>query len=265
VKTFLSLLFFASVIVCRPSPLFAEDSLLTDVNGDGTVSVTAFGDSITYGVGDGSSPDDYVEAISDAGEPRGYPQRLSSMLKVGVRNLGIPGEEFVTQGIYRLPAVVTKPTVDTVVVLEGSNDSVMQIPLGDFARAVQTAINITRASGKQIIFATIPPATGNHSSLAPITGSYSGKIRELAALNEIPLVDVEALWNSTCPELASCDLYNLPEGLHPNTKGYNALSQIFAAKLLGIDLTSAGGAAQLEGRLGLPAGSVVVRPPTASN
>jgi hypothetical protein len=36
-------------------------------------------------------------------------------------------------------------------------------------------------------------------------------------------------------------------------------------KLLGIDLTSAGGAAQLEGRLGLPAGSVVVRPPTASN
>jgi lysophospholipase L1-like esterase len=252
------------LVASFPGALQAESSLLTDVNGDGTISVTTFGDSITYGVGDGSAPGDFVEDISDSGEPRGYPLRLNSLLKVPVQNSGVPGEEFVVEGVYRLPSVATRATVDTMVVLEGSNDAVMQIPQSAFARAVQTAINITRAAGKQIVFATIPPATGSHASLAPITEAYSARIRELAAINDIPLVDVEALWRSTCPELESCDLYNLPEGLHPNTKGYDALSQMVAAKLFGIDLLSAGGAAQLEGKLGLPAGSVIVQPPAAS-
>jgi hypothetical protein len=79
----------------------------------------------------------------------------------------------------------------------------------------------------------------------------------------VRLADVETLWRSTCPELTQCDLYNLPEGLHPNRKGYDALAQIFAAALLGIDLLSSGGPAELEVALGLDSGGVIVKPPTS--
>jgi lysophospholipase L1-like esterase len=208
-------------------------------------------------------PGQDVATIEDSGSPRGYPKRLTSLLNLSVRNSGIPGEELVAQGVWRIPDLVSSSQVDTVLFMEGSNDAVKQISRGDYARAVQRAINVTRASGKQIVVATIPPATGDHAALRFITESYSSAVRELAAINEVPLADVETLWHSTCPELESCDLYNLPEGLHPNTKGYDALAQIFAATLLGIDLLAPTGPADLESALGLSEGSVVVRPPTS--
>ncbi len=252
-----------TLLVCFSAYGVAEESLINDVNGDGVVNVTGFGDSITYGVGDGISPGEEVPVIEESGSPRGYPKRLSFMLNVSVRNSGVPGEELVAQGVWRIPDVVGSSQVDTVVLMEGSNDAVKQTSSGDYARAVQRAINVIRASGKQIVVATIPPPTGARSSLAPFTESYSATARELAAINEVRLADVETLWHSTCPELENCDLYNLPEGLHPNTKGYDALAQIFAASLVGVDLLSPSGPSELEGALGLPAGSVVVRPPAS--
>ncbi len=251
---------FASLL-SGPSFATAQESLVNDVNGDGVVNVTSFGDSITYGVGDGLAPGTDVPAVEESGSPRGYPKRLRLSLNLSVRNSGVPGEELVAQGVWRIPEVVVGSQVDTVVLMEGSNDSVKQTSAGDYARAVQRAINVVRASGKQMVIATIPPPTANHSSLAPITESYSSVVRELAALNEVGLADVEALWHSTCPELEQCDLYNLPEGLHPNTKGYDALAQMMAAALLGVDLLSPAGPAELESALGLPDGGVIVRPP----
>jgi lysophospholipase L1-like esterase len=257
-------LYAITLLVCFSAYGVAEESLVNDVNGDGLVNVTGFGDSITYGVGDGLSPGEDIPVVEESGSPRGYPKRLSSMLNLSVRNSGVPGEELVAQGVWRVPDVVGSSQVDTVVLMEGSNDAVKQTSTGDYARALQRAINVVRASGRQIVIATIPPPTENHSSLAPFTESYSATVRELAALNEVRLADVEALWRATCPELEQCDLYNLPEGLHPNTKGYDALAQMIAAALLGVDLLSPSGPSELESALGLSAGSVVVRPPTSS-
>jgi lysophospholipase L1-like esterase len=250
--------------LCVAASAYAEESLLSDVNGDGLVGIAAFGDSITYGVGDGYAPGADVPVIEESGAPRGYPKRLTSLLNLSVRNSGVPGEELVAQGVWRLPQIVTSAQVDTVLLMEGSNDSVKQISRGDYARALQRAINVTRAAGKQIVVATIPPPTANHESLAFITESYSSAVRELAAINDVPVADVEVLWRSTCPELQTCDLYNEPEGLHPNKKGYDALSQIFAASLMGVDLLSPSGPSELESALGLPEGAVVVRPPEAT-
>lgn len=257
-------LYALTLLVCFSASGAAEESLVNDVNGDGVVNVTGFGDSITYGVGDGISPGEDVPVIAESGSPRGYPKRLTSILNLSVRNSGVPGEELVAQGVWRIPDVVGSAQVDTVVLMEGSNDAVKQISRGDYARALQRAVNVIRASGKQMVVATIPPPTGARSSVALFTESYSAAARELAAINEVRLADVEALWYATCPDLKQCDLYNLPEGLHPNTKGYDALAQIFAAALLGVDLLSPSGPAELESALGLPAGSVVVRPPTSS-
>jgi lysophospholipase L1-like esterase len=257
-------LYALALLACFSAYAVAEESFVNDVNGDGIVNITGFGDSITYGVGDGLPPGADVPVVDESGSPRGYPKRLSSMLNLSVRNSGVPGEEFVAQGVWRIPDVVGGAQVDTIVVMEGSNDAVKQISTGDYARAVQRAINVIRASGKRIVVATIPPPTGTHASLLPFTESYSATVREQAAINEVRLADVEALWHATCPNLEQCNLYNLPEGLHPNTKGYDALAQIFAAALLGIDLLSPSGPSELEGALGLSEGSVVVRPPASS-
>ena len=36
----------------------AAEGVLSDTNGDGQIEVLAFGDSITYGIGDGTKPGD---------------------------------------------------------------------------------------------------------------------------------------------------------------------------------------------------------------
>lgn len=258
-----SLLMAATLLLIRPACTYGETSaqpasVLKDVNGDGMVQISAFGDSITYGVGDGTQPGEVVEVITESGVARGYPKRLATLLNILVRNAGIPGEELVAQGVYRIPQVVGNAELDTIVIMEGSNDSVLQIARGEYTRSLQTAINVARAAGKEVVVATLPPPTGVHESLAPITESYSTVVRDLALINNIALADVEALWYSACADMRACDLYNQPEGLHPNTKGYTALAQIFAAALLGIDLLSPDGRAALAGALGVPVSSVVV-------
>ncbi len=43
-------------LIFTPLILQAQESVLADVSGDGTVRITAFGDSLTFGVGDGTKP-----------------------------------------------------------------------------------------------------------------------------------------------------------------------------------------------------------------
>ena len=59
-------------------------------------------------------------------------------------------------------------------------------------------------------------------------------------------------------------MYNLPDGIHPNTRGYDAIAQTVLATLYGIDIFAAQGAADLEAALGLAAGTVIVRPDPAA-
>ena len=208
-------------------------STLSDRNGDGVVEVLAFGDSITYGVGDGIPPGQYVEQIYDAGAPRGYPLRLSSMLGISVLNAGVPGEELTTTGAYRFPGVVAGSSADTVIIKEGINDAVHVVDTGTFSEAMQRVINVARAEGKGVVIATLAPPTQIHASLAPIANAYSASIRTLAVLNSVPLVDLEAVFYEACPMLSTCSFYNLPEGLHPNTLGYDAIAEAMADGLRG--------------------------------
>jgi lysophospholipase L1-like esterase len=233
---------------------------LRDMNGDGKVEVLAFGDSITYGVGDGIKPGEYVEEITSSDNPGGYPRRLKNLLGVPVRNAGVPGEELVASGVYRVASVVTNSSADVVVLLEGSNDAVHVVSRGDYSRALQKAINVARADGKQVVLITVPRPSDMHASLTPFTEAYAEAVRELATINDLPVADMQRAWSNACADPFQCQLYNLPEGLHPNTLGYDHMAQTVAATLLNIDIFAPGGAAQLEQALDLPAGSVVVKP-----
>jgi lysophospholipase L1-like esterase len=214
-------------IVCT-SGAYAQDAILGDRNGDGSVEVIAFGDSITYGVGDGYSPDEYVEEISDFGKPRGYPVRLSSLLGVSVLNAGVPGEGLAEDGsetgVERFPSVVLGSDADVVIIAEGTNDAQRLVPNDVFGPALQKMVNVARASGKQVVLSTLANPIGLRSQYAPFTANISNLIRDVAAINSLPLVDIEALFETGCPVYDDCQYYNRPEGLHPNTLGYDAIA-----------------------------------------
>jgi lysophospholipase L1-like esterase len=239
------------VVAGAATGAIAQDSppILGDLDGNGSVNILCVGDSLTFGVGDGG--------LSSQDRPAGYPSRLSSLLQVPVRNAGIPGEEFVAAGVFRYPDVLSG---DFSLILEGSNDAVKQVNTGLYARAVQRAINVSLARGVQPVLATIPPPCCEHAALAPYTESYSMSIRELGAVNALAVADLERAWKSTCVDKTECELYNLPEGLHPTARGYTVMAQSFAATLLGIDLFNANGPANLAAALGIDPSAVIVKP-----
>lgn len=215
---------YATLLCGVATRAYAQGGVAEDRNGDGSIHILAFGDSITYGAGDGENPGDYIEELSGVGEPRGYPLRLSAAGGWQVSNAGVPGEELLRGGVQRFPSVVADSDVDVVVFLEGVNDAVQRVEASEYRIAVQRIINVARAEGKNILLNTLPPTTGLRASLAPYTNLYSSIIRDLATLNRVSFADLEQRFQTDCPELASCALYNIPEGLHPNTAGYNAIA-----------------------------------------
>jgi lysophospholipase L1-like esterase len=233
--------FLSVSILClslfQASYAWADGPLLGDRNGDGDVEVLAFGDSITYGVGDGNAPGEYVGAISDIGEPRGYPLRLSSLLGVTVLNAGIPGEELVglsglrESGVDRFPTTALGSSADVIILMEGSNDARYDASPSQYARILQKVINVARADNRALLLATLPPPTLQRAEFAPRVISYSSVVRDLGAVNTVPVVDVAAGFLTECPEISTCQYYNLPEGLHPNTVGYDAIASMMANAL----------------------------------
>jgi lysophospholipase L1-like esterase len=208
------------------SGVSAEAQVLRDVTGDGQVEVLAFGDSITYGVGDGNNPGDYIPEIADEGRPRGYPRRVSEATGLAVSNAGNPGERLIRGGLERFPGLVVGSDIDAIIFMEGANDAVHQIEGSQYRRAAQRVINVARAEGKSIVLATLPPPTSSRASLALFTTFYSSIIKDLGVINSVPVADVEQRFLSACADLNTCELYNLPEGLHPNTVGYDAISEV---------------------------------------
>ncbi len=213
------------------NPAFASDRPLKDTNGDGQIEVLAFGDSITYGVGDGASPGAYVPDITESGSPRGYPVRLSALLGVPVYNAGVPGEELCTDGVERFPNLVVNSSVDVVIIKEGTNDTQRFVTTRTLSANLQRVINVARAEGKSVVLATLVPPTGDHAQFAGFSAVYSSAIRNVATSNSLPLADIEQAFFQVCPELTTCSLYNLPEGLHPNTAGYDMMTETIAAAL----------------------------------
>jgi lysophospholipase L1-like esterase len=231
----LSLLFIS--IVSRCPGAFADSSPLSDRNNDGQVEVVAFGDSITYGVGDGTQPGQYISEIDDVGDPRGYPLRLSSKLAVPVLNAGIPGEMVIgipgprISGVNRFPEIIVGTSADLVIILEGVNDARYEISATELEAGYQKMINVARADNKNVAIATLLPPTVQHGVLAPTAALYSQTIRGLGVMNGISVIDLEQGFLRDCPDLSTCAYYNLPEGLHPNTVGYDAIATMVATAM----------------------------------
>ncbi len=209
----------------------AEPAAFRDRNGDGIIHILAFGDSITYGVGDGYEPGEVVVDIESSGGVGGYPSRISEATGVAVSNAGVPGERMLFSGTERFPQLVANSDVDTVLFMEGANDAIHRILGGDYRVALQKVMNVARAEGKHLVVGTLPSPVAFHESLSLYTALYSSIVRELGVLNSVPVADIEQVYAQQCPESDECLLYNIPEGLHPNTAGYDAMAEEFLTVL----------------------------------
>ncbi|MBX7136883.1 MAG: SGNH/GDSL hydrolase family protein [Oligoflexia bacterium] len=246
-KTFIISLLCALVL---PAVLVHADGFeLTDLNGDGTIRFLAFGDSITFGIGD-------TQGI-------GYPGRLETMIGLLVDNEGDPGEVFLNTGVNRLGQLLQNSAADYVLLMEGANDARSHVDGAQMEVGFQKSINAAQALGKTPILMTLPPPCCEHGGLTPSTESYGRVMLALGEENSIPVVNLRKAWITTCTSIGECQLYNLPEGLHPNAQGYLVMAQTIAATLFNIDIFAEGGAADLEGALGLPEGTVIVKPEPA--
>ncbi|MDC0357497.1 GDSL-type esterase/lipase family protein [Oligoflexia bacterium] len=241
-----------------PIQLVAEELVFQDNNGDGTIRFLAFGDSITFGVGDGVSAGAFVEEVS-GGHGGGYPKRVSDMTDIKVTNAGFAGEIFTEEGYRRLPGLLSNAKADFLVFLEGANDATFQVGSSAYRLALQKVINVAFASNVGVVLVTLPPPCCNHAGLDFFTGAYNQVMRSLANINDVFLADVEKNWLFVCSDPKQCGLLNLPEGLHPNAKGYDLIAQTVLATLYGIDLLEVGGSAKLEATLGLEPGSLIIQ------
>ncbi|MCB0320119.1 MAG: SGNH/GDSL hydrolase family protein [Bdellovibrionales bacterium] len=216
-------------------PAFAQIEL-KDVNGDGQVKAVAIGDSITAGIGDGVASGVFVEEAPIIPGVLGYPGRVENFLGILVDNKGVPGEILTDGTAYRFASAVSSSSPDYVFIMLGANDAIFRTDGGLYRAALQKLINIADVLGVQVVLMTPPPTCCERASLAPYIQVYGSEVRELAAVNEISYVDVQVGFQQVCPRSSSCSLLNQPEGLHPNTAGYDAIGRMIAEAVLGESL-----------------------------
>ncbi|HEX2251784.1 MAG TPA: GDSL-type esterase/lipase family protein [Thermoanaerobaculia bacterium] len=194
----------------------------------------AFGDSITAG-----SFDDDPEY--NQGEEKGYPPRLEEILQsrgiqADVRNYGFPGETTL-EALSRIDRVLAEnPDGDALLLMEGTND-LNRI-------SIETIVSNLRAMARKATQAGVTPVHGTIIPRHPnnrfdgtnrVTRDLAGEIRELAHLNGRNLADPYEVFKNQIPNAFST-LYILGgDTLHPNGAGYDALAEIWADVLTGID------------------------------
>lgn len=254
----LSLYFSLSTkLLAQDSSTTIDGSLLFDRNGDGVINILFFGDSVTSGVGDGFGSEEEVFEVDPTVRTAGFPNRVSDLLQVNVIKRGLPGEVFINDGINRFAQEIIRSNADVVFFLEGLNDAIFRTSSGEYENAIQKVINITNAVGKTPVIGTLPPPCCDRKERSDITNAYSNKVRDVTRLNNVKFTDFERLWNTVCPSPERCSLVNKPEGLHPNTRGYDGMAQLVVADLQGVDLFSLVGIQSFSSITGIPAESVI--------
>lgn len=192
-----------------------------------SLSVLAFGDSLTSGVG--------------ASQP--YPEKLRAGLglvytkgAVVVTNGGRPGE-LASAGVARLAALLQPPR-HFVLIMEGVNDLNAKVndpanpnDLDTAATALTSMVQQAKASGATVVLATLPPQrpgwlllTGRPAKSPDLIDALNARIRQIAADQGVALADVSAAFNGDLSLIGA-------DGLHPTQAGYDRIADTFLAVL----------------------------------
>jgi len=187
----------------------------------------AFGDSITEGVVSPAPMFLMALALHD-----GYPDELQSRLSsryplqnVVVVNRGISGEKL-SQGVDRLPGVITADRPEVVLLLEGVN-GIRETPLAELSADLATMVDETLNRGVDVIIGRLLGASADyeasHPGIVAAVEKMNGEIDQIAATRGIgPAVDFYGLFTAN-PQLLG--------GLHPTEEGYRLMADAWAAAI----------------------------------
>lgn len=196
--------------------------------------VVAFGDSITEGVGDTSSP-------------RGYPPKLERILRdagvdARVENFGFPGET-TFEALSRIESALSGGG-DYFVLLEGTNDvSLIEdglLSVESVISNLETLGTRARSRGFEAVLGTLlpRPRSARKDRDNAITREVSWEIYELAASKNRAFADIWTRFNPFFDIDVFRTLYSSPDDDpvgHPNKAGYEVMASLFADQILEID------------------------------
>lgn len=187
----------------------------------------AFGDSITFGVGD-----DPARA-----EP-GYPPRLASLLQTRgeaaeVRNEGLSGET-TGEGVTRITTAL-EPGDDVLLLMEGTND-IGKVSIETIRFNLEEIARKAAVRGVATVHATavprLPSASNDGQNL--LTRQLAAAVRELAWEEDRDLADPFEVFFRLTPNFPSLYVGG-DDKVHPNAAGYDLLARVFADVLTDVD------------------------------
>lgn len=195
----------------------------------------AFGDSITFGVGD-----------DPARAQKGYTPRLQNLLQTAgisatVVNFGEGGENTL-MGLDRINGVLAEGTRgDTLILMEGTNDISKEITLETTIFDLEEMAKRAEDLGISVIHATVIPRYPEAKLDAEnaLTDQLNGRIRNLAGLRQRGLADPNETYRNTPNLFAGFYSTERPDPVgHPNAAGYDVLARVFSNYIQGIDTVS---------------------------
>jgi acyl-CoA thioesterase-1 len=157
---------------------------------DANAVVLAFGDSLTYGTG--------------AGTTESYPAVLERRIGRKVVNAGVPGETSV-EGLARLPSVLDEVQPRILILCHGGNDFLRKMDEGRAAENVRAMIRLAREKGIGVVLLATPKP-----GIPPAVPSF---YREISADLKIPF-DEGTIRSVLLDNRLKSDL------VHPNAQGY---------------------------------------------
>ena len=242
----ISMTFMVCFLFCSHALALPNSSYFKDVTGDKKLTILAFGDSITKGVG-------------DTVHVGGYPSRLSSILGTTVINDGRNGEVLATIGFTRLRSELRRYKPDLLIFNEGNSDAYeANVSIAAFKSVLSQTVQYVKRRNIHFVLATQYPELLSYRTVQGRLDQVNSAIRSIGAHTGIHVIDIDRAWKSTCDQLPACNLL-YKDGLHPNSNGYDVITGVALATLDNIDVFKAGGAARVEKAYGLAKGFIRVK------
>ncbi len=198
----------------------------------------AFGDSITEGVLFSDCRNFSLLSFRDsfrfyprvAGASWTYPVVLQNLLNARynsappiVLNRGLGGEQ-TNEAQTRFAQMLANDHPDVVLLQDGQNDVVQDRTAAEIAASIRQLIHLAKANGSLVLLGTVLPQKTspcrtylNPAKVPPANDA----IRQMAATEQVPLIDTYAAFGADPGDLISVD------GLHPSVAGYQRFAETY--------------------------------------
>jgi lysophospholipase L1-like esterase len=184
--------------------------------------VSAFGDSITFGV-----LEEQKRVTVGLATSNNYPNILQGQLRAlnpawRVVNRGVPGER-TSEGVRRLPSILKADQPGFILIMEGTNDASAELRPDLIVGNLEAMVLAAKGNKTIPVLGTIPPNFRNDPQAQDIISKANPQIRTIAQVQQIVLAEIFDGMNDRSLFGQSPDR----DPLHPNEEGYRVMANIW--------------------------------------